>query len=69
MVTADKLHNARSLLRDYRRLGPPLWSEFHGGRDGTLWYYRAAVEALKGAGATPLVEELDHAVAEMESLP
>jgi GTP pyrophosphokinase len=69
VVTADKLHNARSLLRDHRRLGPSLWTEFHGGRDGTLWYYRAAVEALKSAGTAPLVEELDRAVAELESLP
>jgi (p)ppGpp synthase/HD superfamily hydrolase len=65
---ADKLHNARSLLRDYRRLGPPLWTEFHGGRDGTLWYFRAVVEALKSAGASPLVEELDRAVAELEAV-
>jgi (p)ppGpp synthase/HD superfamily hydrolase len=66
VAAADKLHNARSILRDYRRLGPSLWSHFHGGRDGTLWYYRAVVETLKSAGMTPLVEELDRAVANLE---
>ena len=54
---ADKLHNARSILREYRRQGESVWGHFRGGRDGTLWYYRAVVDTLKQAGATPLVEE------------
>ena len=47
----DKLHNARSLVRDYRIFGEALWSRFTGGREGTLWYYRAMVNALRGAGS------------------
>jgi (p)ppGpp synthase/HD superfamily hydrolase len=39
--SADKLHNCRCILRDYRELGEALWSRFRGGRDGTLWYYGA----------------------------
>ena len=65
---ADKLHNVRSLLADYRRLGESLWSRFNGGRAGTLWYYRALVEAYQSAGATPLVEELARRVEELEQL-
>jgi (p)ppGpp synthase/HD superfamily hydrolase len=34
---ADKLHNARAVLSDYRQLGEVLWLRFTGGRDGTLW--------------------------------
>jgi (p)ppGpp synthase/HD superfamily hydrolase len=64
----DKLNNARAILLDYRRLGESLWNHFKGGRDGTLWYYRAVVEALKAHGTTPLVEELDRVVGELESL-
>ncbi len=63
---ADKLHNARAVLREYRRRGESLWSGFRGGRDGTRWYYRAVVESLKHAGVNPLVEELDRTVAEIE---
>jgi (p)ppGpp synthase/HD superfamily hydrolase len=63
---ADKLDNARSLLMEYRRRGESLWSYFHGGRDGTLWYYRQTVEILKAAGGNPIVEELERAVAEIE---
>lgn len=45
----DKLHNARSILADYRRIGERLWERFNGGRDGTLWYYRALIDAYRGA--------------------
>jgi (p)ppGpp synthase/HD superfamily hydrolase len=65
----DKLHNARSILADYRTLGEALWSRFTGGRDGTLWYYRSLVEAYRKARAPKtLVDELDRTVKELEGL-
>jgi (p)ppGpp synthase/HD superfamily hydrolase len=64
----DKLHNARSLVMDYRRDGEALWAQFHGGREGTLWYYRAMVDAFQERGAAALVEELDRVVSELETL-
>jgi GTP pyrophosphokinase len=33
---SDKLHNARAILRDYRRHADLLWSRFNGGKEGTL---------------------------------
>jgi GTP pyrophosphokinase len=66
--SADKLHNARSLLNDYRLVGDSLWNRFKGGKEGTLWYYRALVEAFRKAGSTPLVDELDRVVCELEHL-
>ena len=65
---ADKLHNARSILADYRVLGDALWHRFTGGKEGTLWYYRSLVAAYREAGTSPLVEELARVVAELESL-
>jgi (p)ppGpp synthase/HD superfamily hydrolase len=65
---ADKLHNARSILTDYRREGARVWNRFSAGRDGVLWYYRALVDALRPAGPSALVEELDRVVAELERL-
>ena len=65
---SDKLHNARAVLADYRVLGEDIWTRFKGGRDGTLWYYRALVEAYASAGSTPLVEELNRIVTEIERL-
>jgi len=65
---ADKLHNARSILADLRALGDELWDRFTGGKDGTLWYYRALVEAYGKNDANPVVEELDRVVSEIEAL-
>ena len=65
---ADKLHNARSILNDYRSLKEDLWRRFNGGREGTLWYYRSLVNAFREAGSTPVVEELDRVVSELERL-
>ena len=68
VTAADKLHNVRSLLREYRLRGESLWDRFRGGRDGTLWYHRAVTDALSQAGTTPLIEELDRAVLQLERL-
>lgn len=64
----DKLHNARSLVMDYRVCGDSIWARFHGGRDGTLWYYRTLVDALRSDGIASLVDELDRVVTELEFL-
>jgi len=63
---SDKLHNARAVLSDYRRLGEALWPRFTGQRDGTLWYYRTLVDTLRAAGSNPVVDELGRVVAELE---
>lgn len=65
---ADKLHNARSILCEYRSRGEEVWHHFRGGRDGTLWYYRTVVDVLKQAGSNPLVEELERTVVELQQL-
>jgi (p)ppGpp synthase/HD superfamily hydrolase len=65
---ADKLHNARAILRDFRRVGDDVWSRFSGGKDGTLWYYRALVRAFRAAGSSELIDELDRVVTETEYL-
>lgn len=68
VASADKLHNARALLADYRQVGELLWSRFHGGREGTLWYYRSVVNTLQEVEPTPLVEELARIVFALEEL-
>jgi len=67
VCAADKLDNARSVLADYRTLADALWGRFNGGKDGTLWYYRAIVETLR-VDQNPLVEELDRVVCQLEAL-
>jgi (p)ppGpp synthase/HD superfamily hydrolase len=66
---ADKIHNAQSILRDVRNEGDSVWSRFTGGRDGSLWYYRALVETFRARGQfTSLVDELDRTVTALERL-
>jgi GTP pyrophosphokinase len=65
----DKLHNARSIVADLRTLGEELWSRFKGGKDGTLWYYRAlANEFGERSVPLPLADELDRVVTTMETI-
>ena len=65
---ADKLHNARSILHDLRALGDDLWPRFTGGRDGSLWYYRALAEVFLETGPRALAGELDRVVGEIGRL-
>jgi (p)ppGpp synthase/HD superfamily hydrolase len=65
----DKLHNARSILGDYRALDDGLWTRFNptAGRVGSLWYYTKLVEILgerlvEPAAASELVAELRRTV-------
>jgi len=68
---ADKVANARSILKDYRVLGESLWNRFNKGRAESLWYYRELVEAF-GTSCDPRVlalqEELRRTMADIESL-
>jgi (p)ppGpp synthase/HD superfamily hydrolase len=67
---ADKVHNGRSILRDYRQIGEALWPRFKGGKEGTLWYYHSLVDAFSKNPASPplLLAELKRTVAEIERL-
>jgi (p)ppGpp synthase/HD superfamily hydrolase len=68
VAAADKLHNARAILSDYRALGDAVWSHFKGGKSGTLWYHRAMVSAFSEPPLRRLAEDLDATVTELESL-
>lgn len=65
---ADKLHNSRTILADLHRYGDAVWSRFTGGKDGTLWYYRALVESYRVGGNSYLFSELERVVTEMVKL-
>lgn len=65
---ADKLHNARAILADYRVHGESLWKRFNGGRD-TLWYYGALVRVFMARKQhSALVEELARIVSNLTRL-
>jgi (p)ppGpp synthase/HD superfamily hydrolase len=65
---ADKLHNARSILRDVRLSGNDALSKFNGGKDGTLWYYRSLALVFETLDQNIMVDELKRVVEQIENL-
>jgi len=68
VTAADKLHNARAVLGDYKIMGEQLWSRFNAGRDDSLWYYRSVANILSTRFPSPLTEDLRRTVEELEAL-
>lgn len=65
---ADKVHNARTILADYRVVGEAVWQRFSAGGDDQVWYYEALVEALRREAGSRLLDELARVVAELKAL-
>ncbi len=72
---ADKLHNARAILLDYRTEGDALWGRFKAGEgEAVRWYYRALLDGFRarqetlGSQALPMLEELKRTVDELDRL-
>lgn len=70
---ADKLHNARAILRDHRRIGDEIFKRFSASKANTLWYYDELAHAFLAAtpyttAATELAQELDRVVTELHAV-
>ena len=67
---ADKLDNARSMLRDYHEHGPKLWERFtRKDPQDHLWYYSELLNAYRKRGLDSwMVDELDRVVKELKRL-
>ena len=59
---ADKLHNVRSIMRDYHEHGEEIWNRFQGRRDGTLWYYETVADMLMRRYRAQLTRDLQDEV-------
>ncbi len=68
---ADKLHNARSVLLDFRQIGDEIWSRFKAGREQQLWYYGELESAFAaradelGPLAAPKLDDFSRTIAEL----
>ncbi len=65
---ADKLHNARSVLADYRTHGDKLWQRFNkeANKEDHLKYYQELVTAFRKTEAPRVpVDELDRVVSDL----
>lgn len=70
---ADKLHNLRTLVADYKLYGNWIFSKFKGKKEGTLWYYRSLMDKYrimlnKLDQEEDTVQKMQAAVTEMEGL-
>jgi len=65
VITADKLHNAESIVRDLARksVGDKVWTRFRVDRAQELWYFRAVCDALGQGWEHELLDELRRVVA------
>ena len=65
---ADKCHNSKTILNDYKILGDAVFDRFTAKKDGTLWYYRSLATEFSKTINSPLVADLDATVTELERL-
>ena len=66
---ADKVHNARAILRDLRKpeVGKGIWDRFSQPRQKTLWYYRSLADTFCRVLPGQLAEELREIVSVLEA--
>ncbi|MEH7503952.1 HD domain-containing protein [Neobacillus drentensis] len=58
VACADKLHNIRSIIKDYELQGDAVWERFNAGKEHQAWYYKNIVESLGQISSFPLLKEL-----------
>jgi (p)ppGpp synthase/HD superfamily hydrolase len=64
---ADKLDNARAILRDLRLHGPQVWQRFNTNDPHEhLWYYRSLLEVYRQRSNSWLVDELARVIHALE---
>jgi (p)ppGpp synthase/HD superfamily hydrolase len=66
LKAADALHNLRSTLADFDRVGHEVWQRFRGSSGDHHWYYASLVKLTQSKlGDHSLVQELSRALAEL----
>jgi (p)ppGpp synthase/HD superfamily hydrolase len=68
VIQADKLHNARALLRELRNQGEVIWDSFNGKKEGTLWYNRTLHNILGETNQGYLWLEFGRVLEQIEQL-
>lgn len=68
VMLADKLHNARAILREFREKGETAWELSKGGKEGMLWYFRTIYELLGETNQGYLWQEFGRVIEEIERI-
>lgn len=61
VTAADKLNNARAMLRDHAAVGDEMWARFNPDADHR-WYHQAVLDVVRRRLDNPIVFELQRAV-------
>jgi hypothetical protein len=66
VITADKLHNLKSIQDDYLQYGEEIWNRFNRGKRQQHWYYSSIVKELRRRKKDfKLIGELEKTVKEV----
>ena len=65
VACADKLSNARSILRDFEDQPENFWQRFSAPKKKQQWYYESLVESLKDLEGLKMYSEFKKVVAEI----
>ena len=68
VVTADKVHNTRALVRDYLLIGEPMWLRFNADKHQQCWYLRSCVQTIGKGWSHPILRDFETLVSELEQL-
>ena len=68
VVSADKLHNVRSIIDDFHVMGNRVFDKFTPSKKETLWYYRSVADIAMQHSLLEITGALHKAVMQMEKL-
>lgn len=68
VATADKVHNAQSLIIAHGEQGSAVWKHFNAGKEKKLWFEDAMLAMLKETWQHPLVDEYSDLVDQLHAL-
>ena len=58
ICAADKIHNLRSMIDAYHKIGDDLWEKFNAPKEQKLWYYKQVFHILEKRLCNDIVKEL-----------
>ncbi len=65
---ADKIHNLRSTIDDFKKYGPSIWKNFNTSVENNLWFYASVHEVLKRRLNSVIVDEYEKTLNEAKEL-
>ena len=65
---ADKIHNLRSMIEDYKKRGPAIWNDFKPSPKEQLWFFSSVLAILEDRLESAIVPAYRKVVEEASSL-